>query len=91
VDLNVEREGDLMAHNFEALKLEQVLDIAAAAREEIVADEHAFTKVRTQEPSAARNQYASSKARHTVIPFQARVYPPAGPLPETGAVIDCRG
>ena len=65
VDLHIEREGDVVADQFEVLVVKEMLDIAARAGEEIVdADnvravrQQALAEMRTEKAGAAGDQYA---------------------------------
>ena len=74
VDLDIEREGHVVAHELEARMAEQVLDIALGAGEQVVDAEHLMAlaeqpvaQVRAEEAGAAGHQDALAavvEARH---------------------------
>ena len=68
VDLDEERVGDVVAQELEALVVEEVLDVASGAGEEIVDAEHLVAaleqpvgEVRPEEACSAGNQNSSFK------------------------------
>jgi hypothetical protein len=65
IDLDIEREGDVVAHHLEARVVEQVRDVRAPPREVVVDAQHlvpgrhqALAQMRTQKAGAAGDQAA---------------------------------
>ena len=65
VDLHVEREGHVMAHEFEAGMVVQVIDVALVASEKVIETQHLVTlrqqtidQVRADEPRTPRHENA---------------------------------
>ena len=83
IELDVERERHVVAHEFEAAVVDQILDILARSREEIVDAENfvsfreePLAKMRAQKPGSACHQ--NPPARHQpicLISLQAHVMP----------------
>lgn len=68
LDLGIERKRHVVAHELEVVVIEQVVDIAFRAGEEVVdandvraIREQAIAEVRAEEAGAASNQYARFK------------------------------
>ncbi len=79
IDLDIEREGDVVAHDLESLRAQQRFDIAAAAGVEIVDAQHfapafeqPFAQMRADKPRTPRYQYAVFQIRHLLnVPHTA--------------------
>ena len=78
VDLDVERERDIVAHQLEARMGQQMLDVVLAAGEEVVdADDvvafrnQAIAKVRTEEPGAAGDENRLAIMHVGILPIAA--------------------
>ena len=71
VDLDVEREGDVVAHRLEVRIAEQVRDVVLAPGEVVVDAQHvvavaqqAFAQMRAEEAGAAGHQYSFARQAH---------------------------
>src|SRR6516225_3376264 len=68
IDLDIQRERDVMANQFESLVTKQMFDISARATKEIIDTydigpfvEQSIAKMRAKESGPARNQYSLFK------------------------------
>jgi hypothetical protein len=68
IDLDIERKGHVVPNKFEPMMVEQMINVALRASEEIVQandiptiSEQSLTEMRTEKAGSASNQYASFK------------------------------
>jgi hypothetical protein len=92
IDFYVERERHIVTDQLKPMVIEQVIDVAARAGEEVIdayddstIREQPLTEVRTEEARPPGNQYPRFKV-HAQNPSRLRKCDPNGPM--TGAIIE---